>query len=102
MTTPSEIYADMDLRDQSQGLWECVPFTIHPDSPRYIRADIADAVVQAAVAKAVDAERDRAQSLVWTLGHEIRAAMLVDEDNEQTVLDMVKATASAIAGGGDE
>lgn len=57
MTTPTEIYADMDLRHQSQGMWECVPFTIHPDSPRYIRADIADAAVQAAVAKAVDAER---------------------------------------------
>ena len=50
----------------------------------------------AAVAKAVEAEREAAKSLVWTLGHEIRSAMLVDEDNEQTVLDMVKATAAAI------
>ena len=52
--------------------------------------------VQAAVAKAVEAEREAAKQLVWTLGHEIRSAMLVDEDNEQTVLDMVKATAAAI------
>ena len=54
------------------------------------------AAVQAAVEKAVEAEREAAKSLVWTLGHEIRSAMLVDEDNEQTVLDMVKATAAAI------
>ena len=44
----------------------------------------------------MEAEREAAKQLVWTLGHEIRSAMLVDEDNEQTVLDMVKATAAAI------
>ena len=54
------------------------------------------AAMQAAVAKAVEAEREAAKQLVWTLGHEIRSAMLVDEDNEQTVLDMVKATAATI------
>ena len=52
----------------------------------------ADARVKAAVL----AEREAAKSMVWTLGHEIKASMLVDEDNEQAVLDMVKATAAAI------
>lgn len=52
----------------------------------------ADARVEAAVL----AEREAAKSMVWTLGHEIKASMLVDEDNEQAVLDMVKATAAAI------
>ena len=57
---------------------------------------ITEAECQRRVDAAVAAERDAAKSLVWTLGHEIRAAMLVDDDNEQTVLDMVKATAAAI------
>ena len=52
----------------------------------------ADARVKAAVL----AEREAAKSMVWTLGHEIKASMLVDEDNERAVLDMVKATAAAI------
>ncbi|HRA68847.1 MAG TPA: hypothetical protein PL187_22665 [Caldilinea sp.] len=52
----------------------------------------ADARVEAAVLE----EREAAKSMVWTLGHEIKASMLVDEDNEQAVLDMVKATAAAI------
>lgn len=52
----------------------------------------ADARVKAAVL----AERERAKSMVWALGHEIRASMLVEEDNERAVLDMVKATAAAI------
>ena len=52
----------------------------------------ADARVEAAVL----AEREAAKSMVWTLGHEIKASMLVDEDNEQAALDMVKATAAAI------
>ena len=52
----------------------------------------ADARVEAAVL----AEREAAKSMVWTLGHEIKASMLVDEDNERAVLDMVKATAAAI------
>lgn len=65
-------------------------------------AYITDAECQRRVDAAVLAEREAAKSLVWTLGHEIKAAMLVDEDNEQTVLDMVKATAAAIRARGQK
>ena len=52
------------------------------------------------VKEAVEAERAAAKSMVWTLGHEIKATMLVEEDNEQAVLDMVNATAAAISARG--
>ena len=57
---------------------------------------ITTAEADARVKAAVLAEREAAKSMVWTLGHEIKASMLVDEDNERAVLDMVKATAAAI------
>ena len=57
---------------------------------------ITTAEADARVKAAVLAEREAAKSMVWALGHEIRASMLVDEDNERAVLDMVKATAAAI------
>ena len=57
---------------------------------------ITTAEADARVKAAVLAEMEAAKSMVWTLGHEIKASMLVDEDNEQAVLDMVKATAAAI------
>ena len=79
---------------------------VKPDSvAAYIRCDlianafdgfITTAEADARVKAAVLAEMEAAKSMVWTLGHEIKASMLVDEDNEQAVLDMVKATAAAI------
>lgn len=63
---------------------------------------VTEAECQLRIDAAVLAEREAAKSLVWTLGHEIRAAMLVDEDNEQTVLDMVKSTAAAIRARGQK
>lgn len=60
------------------------------------------ALTIAQIDAAVKAERERAKTLVWTLGHEIRAAMLVDEDKEDAVMEMVKATAAAIRARGGE
>lgn len=64
-----------------------------------LNPDAVAAMLAEAEQRGRDEERERAKSLVWTLGHEIRSAMLVDEGNEQAVLDMVKATADAIRAG---
>jgi len=81
----------------------CGASTGYTDSGRHIEAWntrsgqlITAAEADARVEAAVLAEREAAKSMVWTLGHEIKASMLVDEDNERAVLDMVKATAAAI------
>ena len=74
-------------------MWEAERIMFHAyRSGQLITTAEADARVKAAVL----AEREAAKSMVWTLGHEIKASMLVDEDNERAVLDMVKATAAAI------
>ena len=70
---------------------------VHIYAGQLITTAEADARVKAAVL----AEREAAKSMVWTLGHEIKASMLVDEDNERAVLDMVKATAAAIRARGE-
>ena len=81
--TVEKAAAEMELRYHLHAAYR---------SNQLITTAEADARVKAAVL----ADREAAKSMVWTLGHEIKASMLVDEDNEQAVLDMVKATAAAI------
>ncbi len=66
MAVPEYIFADMDLRHQGQGMWETVPFHIHPDSPKYVRDDlcITRATHDRLIAEAVAAAWEDAKRIV--------------------------------------
>ena len=103
MTTPDhtlaarlDVLARKSIRQKITGQTGAVNYAFAVIEAYSTNQLITTAEADARVKAAVLAEREAAKSMVWTLGHEIKASMLVDEDNEQAVLDMVRATAAAI------
>ena len=98
MTAPERIWINFMKANHMYVAYDEPPLNEHSDCREaYILKSASDAQIEAAVA----AERERAKVMVWTLGHEIRAAMLVDDDKEDAVMEMVKATAAAIRARGE-